>query len=207
MEQMPRRPEPELMDDAAEALAYARADFADVNQAFVRRLIELAGTVESARALDLGTGPADIPIRVVCALPGWQVTAVEAARPMLGLARASIERAGLTSAIELHLADAKATGLPAGRSTSSSPTSSCTTSRRSTGSGWKSRGWAGPALSCFFATSRGPQARTTPVPSSKSTRAPSRRRCAKSTIARSSPPIRPTRSAHSFAGLACMSCG
>ena len=35
---MPRRGEPEAMDDAAEAAAYAEADFAAVNQASVQRL-------------------------------------------------------------------------------------------------------------------------------------------------------------------------
>ena len=34
---MERILEPELMDDAAQALAYARADFADVNRGFVDR--------------------------------------------------------------------------------------------------------------------------------------------------------------------------
>lgn len=109
---MNRRPEPEYMDDPAEADAYARADFADVNQAFVERLLELTGPVERIRAVDLGTGPADIPIRVVHARPDWHVTAVDASQAMLDLARRDIEKAQLAHAVELVCADAKSTGLP-----------------------------------------------------------------------------------------------
>lgn len=78
--------EPELMDFDMEAEAYARADFAAVNGAFVERLIELAGDTEHVRALDLGTGPADIPYRLTCARPQWSVTAVDAAFAMLRFA-------------------------------------------------------------------------------------------------------------------------
>lgn len=111
---MPRRGEPEAMDDDAEAAAYAEADFAAVNQAFVERLLEVAAPADSARAIDLGTGPADIPIRLARARPGWRITAVDTSQAMLDLAAREIERAGLGAAIDLVLADAKATGLPGG---------------------------------------------------------------------------------------------
>ena len=39
---MPRQPEPEYMDDPAEAEAYAASDFSEVNQAFIDRLLELS---------------------------------------------------------------------------------------------------------------------------------------------------------------------
>jgi len=108
---MPRQPEPEAMDDAAEAEAYVLADFSEVNQAFVGRLFSLVGPLKIARVLDLGTGPSDIPIRIVRACPGWHVVAVDASRPMLDNARQSIRKAGLSTAITLVLADAKCTGL------------------------------------------------------------------------------------------------
>jgi ubiquinone/menaquinone biosynthesis C-methylase UbiE len=107
---MPRRPEPEVMDDDAEARAYAAADFADVNQRFVERLLELAGPCEEAFAVDLGAGPADIPIRLLRARPGWRVVAVDASKPMLDIAARGVEAAGLGDCIGLLLADAK--GLP-----------------------------------------------------------------------------------------------
>ena len=59
---MPRQPEPEYMDLPEEAAAYAEADFADVNEAFVERLLEHVGAREEELALDLGTGPGDIPL-------------------------------------------------------------------------------------------------------------------------------------------------
>jgi ubiquinone/menaquinone biosynthesis C-methylase UbiE len=109
---MPRQPEPELMDDASEALAYADADFSQVNQAFVDRLLELAQGMDvppmtQARALDLGTGPADIPIRVARARPDWQITAADAAPAMLELAGKAIHAASLQNFIRLLHADAK----------------------------------------------------------------------------------------------------
>ena len=51
---MKRRIEPELMDEADQALAYAEADFTEPNTLFLRLLKELApGRLDGARALDL----------------------------------------------------------------------------------------------------------------------------------------------------------
>jgi ubiquinone/menaquinone biosynthesis C-methylase UbiE len=62
---MQRRPEPELMDQVEEAVAYAAADFASVNRAFVDRLMELVGSNDRPiQLLDLGCGPGDIPIDI-----------------------------------------------------------------------------------------------------------------------------------------------
>lgn len=82
------------MDLAEEAKAYADADFADVNAAFVERLAELAGPRETALALDLGTGPADIPLRLWRRRPGWKIVAADVSRAMLELARAPLTSAG-----------------------------------------------------------------------------------------------------------------
>ena len=111
-EHMPRRPEPEFMDIPAEAAAYAEADFAVVNQAFVDRLLALAGPAERARAVDLGTGPGDISIRVAAACPAWRVAAVDASEAMLAIARRAGDAAGVGGRIDWVLADAKAAPLP-----------------------------------------------------------------------------------------------
>ena len=108
---MPRQPEPEFMDANDEADAYAAADFDEVNQAVVDRLLELVGPRDEACVVDLGTGPADIPVRLVRSRPGWRVVAVDASGAMLRHARQAIDRARLGHAIDLVLADAKATGL------------------------------------------------------------------------------------------------
>jgi ubiquinone/menaquinone biosynthesis C-methylase UbiE len=87
---MPRRPEPELMDDAAEAEAYAHADFRAVNEAFAERLYTLTeglNVPKHASAVDLGTGPGEIALLVAAAMPQWRITAIDASEAMLRLAR------------------------------------------------------------------------------------------------------------------------
>ena len=70
---MDRILESELMDDPKQAEAYARADFAKENQGFVDRFKEYFPEFSQGKVLDLGCGPADIPIRfanIVSDLPG-----------------------------------------------------------------------------------------------------------------------------------------
>jgi ubiquinone/menaquinone biosynthesis C-methylase UbiE len=108
---MNRRPEPELMDLPAEAAAYAAADFSAVNAAFVERLLQLVGSRPDVRAIDLGTGPGDIAIRVARARPSWRVMAIDGSEPMLAIARRD---AGDLSNVRFTSADAKGTGFPDG---------------------------------------------------------------------------------------------
>ncbi len=108
---MRRTPEPEYMDDPDEADAYARGDFREVNAAFVDRLIELAGHVTAPRALDLGTGPGDIPLGVLARRPDWRITAVDASEAMLDHAAARDP----DRSVNWVLADAKALPLDAGQ--------------------------------------------------------------------------------------------
>lgn len=110
-----REPERELMSDAAIAQAYAAADFADVNQAFVQRLIDVLPVQDRLHAVDLGCGPADIPIRLIRRRPDLRVLGVDGSEAMLQIARERVHRAGMPDAIAFLLADAKATGLPAHR--------------------------------------------------------------------------------------------
>lgn len=80
---MDRQPEPEPMDIPEEAAAYAQADFAGVNERFVERLIEQAGAYHAPLALDLGTGPGDIPRRLLQQRPGWRIVAADLSPAML----------------------------------------------------------------------------------------------------------------------------
>ncbi|MFH0965179.1 MAG: class I SAM-dependent methyltransferase [Planctomycetota bacterium] len=105
---IPREPETEVMDLAHEAEAYAHADFADVNAAFVARLVELAD-VDRAVAVDLGTGPADIPVRLSRLRPHWWIVAVDASPAMLAFASERLEEEILLGRIHLLLVDAKRT--------------------------------------------------------------------------------------------------
>jgi 2-polyprenyl-3-methyl-5-hydroxy-6-metoxy-1,4-benzoquinol methylase len=88
---MERTPEPELMDDAAQARAYAEADFEAVNSGFVEGfLASFPGLGGSPFILDVGCGPGDIPLRLARALPGALVQAVDGSPAMIDLAREAI---------------------------------------------------------------------------------------------------------------------
>jgi len=99
---MKRTLEPELMDDPEQALAYARADFAQENQGFVDRFREYFPEFTEGHILDVGCGPGDIPIRFARALPACRVTGVDASEPMIGLAGAAVKQAGLADRIVLR---------------------------------------------------------------------------------------------------------
>ena len=89
---MQRIPEPEeLMDEAAQALAYASADFSEANRLFADLLTSQATGPVSGRLLDLGCGPADIPIELAGRYPDLQIDAVDGARSMLDLAQRNID--------------------------------------------------------------------------------------------------------------------
>jgi ubiquinone/menaquinone biosynthesis C-methylase UbiE len=94
MEVMKRILEPEIMDDETQAIAYAEADFSSSNQIFVDKLIEDYSD-RLNRVLDIGCGPADVPIRLARAKPAVRITAVDASDPMIRLARKAVKDAGL----------------------------------------------------------------------------------------------------------------
>lgn len=85
---MQRIPEPELMDEAGQAMAYARADF----EAPHARFIELfrASFPEwpgEGQVLDLGCGPGDIAVRFARAYPEVTVDGIDGAEAMLAAGR------------------------------------------------------------------------------------------------------------------------
>jgi len=94
--------EPELMDDQEQALAYARADFEEENQGFVNRFLEFYPEFKSGHVLDLGCGPADIPIRLARTLPDCRMTGVDGSAPMIALGVEAIRAAGLANRITLR---------------------------------------------------------------------------------------------------------
>jgi ubiquinone/menaquinone biosynthesis C-methylase UbiE len=93
--------EPELMDEPEQARAYAEADFADVNQAFVDRFAALFPDLAGGTVLDLGSGPADIPIRLVRLGRRLRIVAVDGSAAMLALAREAIRREGADGVVEV----------------------------------------------------------------------------------------------------------
>ncbi len=98
---MERVLEPELMDDPEQALAYANADFALENQTFVDLFRSRFPRFLEGRVLDLGCGPADIPIRFVRALPDCRVTAIDGSPAMIRLGEEAVKAAGLEHRIAL----------------------------------------------------------------------------------------------------------
>lgn len=98
---MKRIPEPELMDDAEQAQAYAHADFSEPHQAFVEHFRRCLPDHEPRQVLDLGCGPADISIRFACAYPACTVTGIDGAQAMLRLGCTAVEAAGLSTRIRL----------------------------------------------------------------------------------------------------------
>src|SRR5579863_6769307 len=92
MTSMERIPEPELMDDPEQALAYAKADFSTTHGARVDMFrglmprLNLGGPV-----LDLGCGAGDVLLRFARAFPEAHFVGIDGSRPMLALAQAAID--------------------------------------------------------------------------------------------------------------------
>lgn len=84
---MLRIPEPELMLDADQAIAYAEADFSASDERFVERFKELFGSPVTGEIIDLGCGPGNIALRMAAAFPGCTITGVDGAAAMLEIAR------------------------------------------------------------------------------------------------------------------------
>ncbi|MGZ8215692.1 class I SAM-dependent methyltransferase [Methylomagnum sp.] len=100
---MQRLPEPELMGDDAQALAYAEADFSEPHNHFVALFREAFPGLglTTGHALDLGCGPADVLIRFARAFPACRLDGVDGAPAMLRYGREALERAGLTGRVRL----------------------------------------------------------------------------------------------------------
>jgi ubiquinone/menaquinone biosynthesis C-methylase UbiE len=96
--------EPEAMDTAQEAAEYEAMDHSAANAAFVHRLLELGA---AGRMLDLGTGPAHIPLLVCERIPDASVLGIDLAEHMLAVGRQRVAGAGLGARVELRRMDAK----------------------------------------------------------------------------------------------------
>jgi SAM-dependent methyltransferase len=87
-----RIPEPELMDDPGQALAYHEADFSAAHGARVEIFrsvfprLALTGAV-----LDLGCGSGDVLLRFARAFPQARFVGVDGSQPMLELAQRAID--------------------------------------------------------------------------------------------------------------------
>lgn len=100
------------MDDPAQALAYAEADFNESNSLFCDLFAQLCQGRFEGRILDLGCGPADIPIRLARRFSSSRIDAVDGALAMLELARNAVAAAGLHHRIGLIQCHLPADSIP-----------------------------------------------------------------------------------------------
>lgn len=83
---MKRIPEPELMDDREQALAYAMADFSEPDSQFMRLFVEQFGSDIKGYVLDLGCGPGNISFRFARAFQECIVHAIDGSKEMIRIA-------------------------------------------------------------------------------------------------------------------------
>jgi trans-aconitate 2-methyltransferase len=103
---MERIPEPELMDDPAQAQAYADTDFSGSDRAMVADLLDRTGGELGSAVLDLGCGPGNITFLLAEALaardPAATVLGVDGAPRMLAIAEERRRRHPRAAAIAFH---------------------------------------------------------------------------------------------------------
>ncbi len=93
------------MDTTEAAEAYDAMEHGEVDQAFVDRVIALGAN--DGHFLDVGTGPAQIPILLAQHCPNIRITAIDLSAEMLKIAKRHVTDANLTDRITLKLVDAK----------------------------------------------------------------------------------------------------
>lgn len=103
---LPRVPEPEVMDEAGEVEAYSSAAaqtyLSQIDNRCVDHALKLVANLRSASAagsvLDVGTGPGQIALKLAARLPGWMVIGVDRSPNMI---RQALAARGAASAQEL----------------------------------------------------------------------------------------------------------
>lgn len=97
-----RVPEPELMQDAAQAEAYAATDFSEPHQEVVARFAACFSDFRGGAVLDLGCGTADVTVRFARAFPAARITGVDGAEAMLCCGRRLVQQQELGAQISLE---------------------------------------------------------------------------------------------------------
>ena len=107
---MNRIVEQEVMDTAEAAEAYDAMAHGEVDNAFVERVLALGA--KDGHFLDVGTGPAQIPILLAQRCPNIRITAIDLSKEMLNIAKRHVAAAELAARITLEHVDAKALPYP-----------------------------------------------------------------------------------------------
>jgi len=99
---MERIPEPELMNDLEQVAAYAGPHLDNGYWLFIQRFRKFFPRLpREGAALDLGCGPAAIPLRLARLLPQWEIHGVDGSSVMLASGREAVRREGLENRIRL----------------------------------------------------------------------------------------------------------
>ena len=98
---MERCLEKEIMDGEEQVRAYVQANFSKENQWFVEQFLDTFPEFREGLILDLGCGPADIPIRLVRLCTEFNIVGVDASAPMITLAQKAIHEANCSEQIRI----------------------------------------------------------------------------------------------------------
>lgn len=111
-----RVPEPEAMEEEGEVEAYAsaagQAYLDDLDGTFVEHALSLG--VRSGKALDIGTGPGQIPLKLARKLPDLQILGTDRSEAMLEEANRQARAAGLQNRVRFELGDGNRLAFPDG---------------------------------------------------------------------------------------------
>jgi ubiquinone/menaquinone biosynthesis C-methylase UbiE len=108
---VPRVPEPEVMDDTGEVEAYssaaAQSHLEGIDGTFVEHAVRLLKGRERGRALDIGTGPGQIAIKLAKRLTRWKFIGIDRSPNMIAKAQANLADAGnaVAGRVEFRVAD------------------------------------------------------------------------------------------------------
>ena len=113
-----RIPEPEVMDDSREVEAYSsaigQAFLDELDNTFVEHAIRLVKGRERGRALDIGTGPGQIVLKLARRLTRWKFVGVDRSPNMIAQALENLASAGgeVAGRVEFQAADANCLDFP-----------------------------------------------------------------------------------------------
>jgi ubiquinone/menaquinone biosynthesis C-methylase UbiE len=108
---LPRVPEPEVMDEAGEVEAYssaaAQSHLEEIDNTFVEHALRLLNGRQRGRALDIGTGPGQIAIKLAGRMTLWKFIGIDRSPNMIAKAQANFVTAGnpIAGRMEFRVAD------------------------------------------------------------------------------------------------------
>jgi ubiquinone/menaquinone biosynthesis C-methylase UbiE len=88
------------------ASAYEKATRLAVESYYRQVATEVVSVFKSGCILDLGTGPGNLPVEILKRSPGIQIVAIDLSRPLIRLARARAQDAGLSQYISFEVGNA-----------------------------------------------------------------------------------------------------